>query len=825
MMCPLAAIACLLGGLPAAASARTLTLASGDVRAVVGTNPWRVSFIDTRRRFALDESTRRGVSAAGGLGLRTARGWAHATRAIRVRADRRALHATLATTDPGQTLRVTLAAAGPGAISLSASEGRTDPLVTALGDGFRMTRGERMLGFGERGTAVDQRGQTVEDYVSDGPYLPNEWSLISQFVPFPGFRRRADATYYPVPWLLSTRGYGVLVDNADTSYFRLGTVARDVWSVEATSAPDGMATQTAPPELRLRVIGGGSPAAALHRFTAATGRQPPPAAPWIFGTWYQPGGPLAQRVAQIRAMRRAGVPISVAQTYLHYLPCGDQVGHRADERAATDALHRLGTAVTTYVNPMLCTSYDPLYQHVSAAGGLTRAPSGDPAVYHYSTASRFNVSQFDFTTAAGRAGFDSVLSEAVADGHDGWMEDFGEYTPLDSRDAAGATGSRAHNSYPVAYHCTANAFARGQRRAIVRFQRSGWTGAARCASVVWGGDDTTDWGFDGLRSALRRALSLGLSGVSRWGSDIGGFFALFDKRLTSELLTRWVQFGAVSAVMRTERDGIAVPSKPRPQVDDPGQIANWRRWSDFHTQLYPYLVAADADYRATGMPLMRQLALVDPSDPRANGLDDEFLFGPDMLAAPVLSPGARTRSVYLPTGDWVDVWRSARFDGHSGGLVLRSPRLERGDRRVTIPAPLDELPLLARAGAVIPMLSPRVQTLAPFGTGLVHLSNRRSGLVLLAFPRGSSAARFDTDGALRSLEGPGTWSLTLAASSARDVSLQASLRTLRVPFVPCVVTLNGRRLSSRAWSYSRTTGVLRVSFRVRRGVLVATRRC
>ena len=91
--------------------------------------------------------------------------------------------------------------------------------------------------------------------------------------------------------------------------------------------------------------------------------------------------------------------------------------------------------------------------------------------------------------------------------------------------------------------------------------------------------------------------------------------------------------------MRTQADGIAIPDKPRPQVWDPDQIDNWRRYAKLRTQLYPYLAAADGEYRRTGLPLMRHLALAYPGDAIAAGRDDEFLFGPDLLAAPVLAPG------------------------------------------------------------------------------------------------------------------------------------------------------------------------------------------
>ena len=220
------------------------------------------------------------------------------------------------------------------------------------------------------------------------------------------------------------------------------------------------------------------------------------------------------------------------QTYLHYLPCGAHVGGQDAERERVDAFHARGTAVTTYFNPMICADYQPRFDEAAAAGALAKTASGDPYTYEYSSSptSRFDVGQFDFSAPAGRSFYEQLLAEAVADGHDGWMEDFGEYTPLDSHYANGMDGTRMHNLYPTQYHCAAYDFVRRQERPIVRFQRSGFTGAGRCAQVVWSGDPTVGWDFDGLASQIKAGLSIGLSGISTWGSDIGGFFAIGDAR-------------------------------------------------------------------------------------------------------------------------------------------------------------------------------------------------------------------------------------------------------------------------------------------------------
>jgi hypothetical protein len=144
----------------------------------------------------------------------------------------------------------------------------------------------------------------------------------------------------------------------------------------------------------------------------------------------------------------------------------------------------------------------------------------------------------------------------------------------------------------------------------------------------------------------------------------------------------------------------------------------------------------------------------------------------------------------------------------------------RGRRAHTLPAPLVDLPLLVRAGAVIPLLPADVDTLAPYrGPGVVRLADRRGAMQLLAFPRGRSAAAMGVRRErIASVEGDHTWRLTIRGKRARRYSLQASLATLRVPFGPRSLTVAGRPL--RAWRYDRGTRVLRATFRLRSGTLV-----
>jgi alpha-glucosidase (family GH31 glycosyl hydrolase) len=700
-------------------------------------------------------------------------------------------------------------------VGVKRSEGAA-AAVQAVRATFALSARERLVGFGERSNAVDQRGGVVENVVSEGPYQPDELPLLGPFVPGWALTARVDATYYPVPWLLSTGGYGVLVENDEPSRFRLGTDDPDGWSVEADAE-----------RLRLRLLAGPRPADALRRLTELTGRQPP-AAPEVFGTWHHSENRLGDETRRIDDLQAADVPLSVAQIFTQYLPCARHRTQRERQRRRVALFHSRGLAATTYVNPHMCVEH-PEWEEAVASGALTRTAEGDPYLYEFSVR-RDLVGQFDFTAPAGRSLYGRLVGEALEDGHDGWMEDYGEYSPTDGMSADGRPGPVTHNTYPRDFHC-ATASATDGAGTLIRYVRSGWTRSARCSPVVWGGDPTVGWGFDGLRSAVTNGLTMGLSGVSTWGSDIGGFFAFFDRQLSPELLTRWIQFGAVSGVMRLQATGIAIPEKPRVQPWGPAILPQWRRWAKLRTQLFPYIEAADAEYRRSGLPIMRHLALTHPDDERAIRVDDAFMFGPDLLAAPVVDPGRTGRPVYLPRGKWVDLWRSARYVQDDGSLELQRPAMLSGARSFAVPAPLDELPLLVRAGALIPLLPPEVDTLSAYGDGpgatAISLGERALERRLLAFPRGrTSSAVGAHDGHLTSHEqGGGRWTVRFATKAPLRWQLQASLATLERPFVPCSVRLDDRPLRRGDWNFDRATGVLEATLRTRNGTLRATRAC
>jgi alpha-glucosidase (family GH31 glycosyl hydrolase) len=323
----------------------------------------------------------------------------------------------------------------------------------------------------------------------------------------------------------------------------------------------------------------------------------------------------------------------------------------------------------------------------------------------------------DFSNPAARAWWWAVHRELRALGVAGWWLDGGEGPPARARLHAG-DGTLLHNIYD---RFRQQAFAEGEavdrpdQRAFM-LCRSGAAGMQRLGAACWSGDINND--FATLEAQIPLGLNTGLSGVPYWGTDVGGFFHAVPE--TGELYARWFQLGAFCPVFRSHgwvwREH--VPWAHGPEVE-----AICRRYAELRYRLLPYTYTLAWQARALGLPLMRPLVLNYPDDPRVWQLGHEFLWGDDLLVAPVTREGATAWPVYLPAGAWYDFWTGARHEGPGG---------------VTLEAPLDRLPLLVRAGAIVPM-----------GPVIQHTGLPQAEITLLIHPSpidprsGSGTSRFE----------------------------------------------------------------------------------
>lgn len=293
----------------------------------------------------------------------------------------------------------------------------------------------------------------------------------------------------------------------------------------------------------------------------------------------------------------------------------------------------------------------------------------------------------DFSNPEVRAWWWAAHRALVGLGIGGWWLDGGEGPPAAATLAAG-DGTRLHNVYDRLRH---QAFAEGEAAArpdqrVFLLCRSGAAGMQRFGATTWTGDVNND--FPTLDAQIPLGLNTGLSGVPYWGTDVGGFFHAVPE--TGELYARWFQLGAFSPIFRSHgwvwREH--VPWAHGPEVE-----AICRRYAELRYRLLPYTYTLAWQAHTGGLPLMRPLVLNYADDPRTWTLDHQYLWGDDLLVAPVTREGATAWPVYLPRGGWFDFWTGERHQGPRG---------------VTLAAPLERLPLLVRAGAILP-LGPVVQ--------------------------------------------------------------------------------------------------------------------
>lgn len=269
------------------------------------------------------------------------------------------------------------------------------------------------------------------------------------------------------------------------------------------------------------------------------------------------------------------------------------------------------------------------------------------------------------------------------------MADFGEYLPTDAVLFSGESAETAHNAWPALWaRCNREAVDEAEaeglvpRGEVVFFMRAGGAGSQRHCPLMWAGDQNVDWSEDdGLPSVVTAALSLGLSGHGLSHSDIGGYTTLYGMKRTKELFMRWTEQAALSPFMRSHEG-----NRPRDnwQFDSDGEtLAHLARMTAFHAALKPYLEAVIMENARTGLPAMRPLFLHHGKDEAAWTCKDEYLLGEDLLCAPVMAPGAVSRRVHLPEGEWTLLWNGRRYQGGDCGME----------------APLGLPPVFMRAGS------------------------------------------------------------------------------------------------------------------------------
>ena len=559
-----------------------------------------------------------------------------------------------------------------------------DPSVNRLWLRFTAVKGEKLWGAGEQLSYFNMAGRRFPLWTSE-PGVGRDKSTHITWQADCRSHGGGDyyCTNYPQPTYLSSRRYALHVETTAWSAFDFRR--EDFHEIEVWEIPARIELWARPSYVEL-----------VKTLSERFGRQPP------LPEWVYRGAIIGLKDAQNSFVRLdkyidAGTAVSA-------LWCEDWAGVRETSfgtrlfwdwsysRTRYPELPRRiaelaarGIRYMGYVNPYLCV--DGKHFPVAEKAGYFCKRQDSDATYLVDFG-EFECGVLDLTNPEAVEWYvERIIGKELLDiGASGWMADFGEYLPTDIRLSNGKSATLAHNEWPVLWaELNARAVARrGKTGEAIFFMRAGYSGTQRHCPLLWAGDQSVDFTrHDGIGTVITAALSSGLLGNAFHHSDVGGYTSLFGNVRTAELLKRWVEMAAFTPVMRTHEG-----NRPRQnlQVDeDPEVLAHFARMTRIYVRLVPYLRSLSIEGSETGIPVQRPLFLHFEDDPRTYDIQTAYLYGPDLLVAPVIEAGRTDWTTYLPAGtDWVHVWSGKT---HAGG------------RDVTVDAPFGAPPVFYRSGS------------------------------------------------------------------------------------------------------------------------------
>ena len=576
----------------------------------------------------------------------------------------------------------------------------------ALTDGTTVARvrlslplapGEHVTGFGERFDTLDHRGASLD-------------SVVFEQYKSQGAERK---TYLPMPFahVVGGTGWGFHVRTSRRVWFDIGESQADRLWIEAETGPDG-ALEVARYE--------GTPTEVLDAFLAEVGR-PEELPEWVFKLWASGNewNTQAEVMRQVDAHRDYEIPVgsvvieawSDESTFTAWRGAEYEVSdgpHRLadftfpddgpwpDPKGMVDELHARGIRLHLWQIPLIKMRPHPTGQAAADAAAAVRehvlieevAPDGKLRPYR-NRGWWFPLGLMPDLTEERAAAWWTERRRYLVDelGVDGFKTDGGEHAwGRDLRYLNGMHGDEGNGLFPVHYAKAYGDLLRSAGKAPVTFSRAGYTGS-QAHGAFWAGDENSTW--EAFRWSMFAGLSAASSGILYWGWDFAGFSGDIPD---AELYLRSAATAAFVPIMQyhSEFNHHRTPSRDRTpwniaeRTGDSRVIPVFKKFTDLRERLVPYLAASARASIASGAPLMRPLYFDHRADEQVWEFPLQWMLGPDLLVAPVLSPGATEWAVYLPAGDWVDAFTGVR---------------ESGGRVVTRATPIDELPVYARADA------------------------------------------------------------------------------------------------------------------------------
>lgn len=328
------------------------------------------------------------------------------------------------------------------------------------------------------------------------------------------------------------------------------------------------------------------------------------------------------------------------------------------------ALKEEGVRFLGYINPYVLEDF-PLYKQAVEKGYLATKEDGSKYVVDFG---EFYCGVVDFTNPQACEWYKDVIRKNMIEfGLDGWMGDFGEYLPTDCALYNGVSAEIEHNKWPyrwakVQHEAIEEA---GKTEDILFFMRAGATWMQGFCHALWAGDQSVIWEKDdGLASVIPAALSAGLMGNGISHSDIGGYTSLHGNKRSKELFQRWAELNAFTPIMRSHEGNR--PDENHQYDSDMDTMLHLARMTKLHKHLKPYIKAAVIENATKGIPVQRPLFMHYDQDSESYQIQYQYLFGRDLLVAPVFNQGETIKELYLPEDEWVHIWSG---DTYKGGWI------------------------------------------------------------------------------------------------------------------------------------------------------------
>jgi alpha-D-xyloside xylohydrolase len=499
---------------------------------------------------------------------------------------------------------------------------------TYMRQSLSLSVGELIYGLGERFTPFVKNGQTVDIWNADGG-------------------TSTEQCYKNIPFYLSNKGYGVLVNHPEKVSFEVATeqVTKVAFSIPGES-------------LDYLVINGPTMKEVLTRYTDLTGKPSLPA-PWTFGLWlstsFTTNYDEETVTSFVDGMFDRGIPLRVFHFDCFWMKDFNWCDFTWDSKVFPDPVGMLkrlkekGLKICVWINPYIAQE-SPMFMEGVEGEYFIKRPNGN--VWQWDMWQP-GMAIVDFTNQEACKWFSDKLEALLDMGVDCFKTDFGERIPTDVVYADGSDPIKMHNYYTYLYNKVVFELLerkRGKGEAVL-FARSATVGGQKFP-VHWGGDCWSD--YESMEESLRGGLSLLMSGFGYWSHDIGGF----ESTSTPDVYKRWAAFGLLSSHSRLHGS----TSYRVPWAYDEEAVDVVRFFTKLKASLMPYLYKTAIETSKSGIPTMRSMVLEFTEDRNCYYLDKQYMLGDSLLVAPIFNEESKAE-YYLPAGTWTNYFTGEKLAG------------------------------------------------------------------------------------------------------------------------------------------------------------------